>query len=163
MEEFLNRLHPAVVHFPIALLLAAALFELAGLLKPGWRLRGAASWALGLGALGALAAAAVFHPNPQVEGLPFAGLFEWHEILAWCTVALALPLAALRFWLLRKGPEPLEHGLGRWGFAAGLVLVAALVGGAGYCGGQLVFEHGLGVTAPMPAPLPAAPAGTAVP
>jgi len=147
MDELLSSLHPAAVHFPIALLLAAALFEGLGLLlgERGRPLRAAATACLALGAAGAVASAALFHPDPEFpRGTAVGDLLFRHEVLAWATTALALLLALVRLFLLWKGKA---DGKARWPFLAGLLLVAALAGATGYFGGELVFRHGVAVHA----------------
>src|SRR5262249_30571144 len=91
----LPNLHPALVHFPVALLPAALLFDLGCLLRPAsaWLDRGAAA----LYALAAVGAAAAFWAGEQAsEPLgPLApaahAVLEEHEDLArWSLVALSI-------------------------------------------------------------------------
>lgn len=132
--QLLGRLHPVLVHFPIALLLVAFLFELFGLRKAGG---GSSLTLLGLGAVGAAVAAtagwlwADFEPPSARD----AGALDWHR---WVGVATAV--LALGAWILalvaRKRSEGPFLGIAR------LLLLGSCVGVAvaGHQGGSLV--HG---------------------
>lgn len=164
-ESLLGRLHPSLVHFPLALLLVAFLLE-------GWQaLRGrpvAAAAAVPcavLGALGALAASAsgwllATHDDP---GRAVEDLLLWHR---WLGVALAglSALAALCLLAGRGGARPRALLVAR----ILLCLLAPLSAVTGHLGGSMV--HGreyltgplrvaLGMeeatsAQPAPAPLP---------
>lgn len=133
-------LHPAAVHFPIALLIVGWVTAVGGRLKPSraW-LPSAASWLLWLGTaaawaalgLGLLAEKTAPHVPPAWQTL------NTHETLAWWTVSVA---AGLSLWRWR---------LGRMGEAWFLLLwlaLCALITATGLEGGELVFEHGMGVS-----------------
>ncbi|MHC4378099.1 MAG: DUF2231 domain-containing protein, partial [Planctomycetota bacterium] len=132
--QLLGRLHPVLVHFPIALLLVAFLFELFGLRKAGG---GSSLTLLGLGAVSAAVAAtagwlwADFEPPSARD----AEALDWHR---WVGVATAV--LALGAWILalvaRKRSEGPFLGIAR------LLLLGSCVGVAiaGHQGGSLV--HG---------------------
>ena len=148
----LPKLHPAVVHFPIALLPLALGFEIAGLVsaRTEW-LRSAATTVYSLAAV--TAAVAVWAGRRAADGLvgvpprvqPRIGE---HSDWAHYALYLLLAVAAIRLFVHLR-PSLGAHTGARCtvlvlGLAAlGLVAVAADHGGA------LVYEHGVGVRAPI--------------
>ena len=141
-------LHPVAVHFPLALLLAAALSAVV------WAIRGQAFWRrvtlwlVLLGTGGALLAYFTGEPMEEhVEGVPIVvELVELHEQFALYTLILAgtalTGLAAASFWLERRTtlerdpPDPL--GL-RLVLTAAVLAAAALVAWTGHIGGTMVW------------------------
>ena len=160
----LPNLHPALVHFPIALATTALLFDvvlLARRLPQACDGAAAALWLLAAAGAGAAylsgerAHEALGDMAPAVHAA-----VESHEEAALPTAVALGVLALLRLavaWRERTAPAPSRTPL-RWialalGLAAqGLVLRTADRGGA------LVYRHGIGVEA-VAAPQPAAAAG----
>jgi uncharacterized membrane protein len=153
-QEFLvppfNHLHPAIVHFPIALLATAPLLFLLGALWPAQRrgIHAAALLLLLLGLLGGLAALAtgdaaekLAHRTPELRAA-----LNHHEFLAQWTVSIFGVLAAS--WLLYLGVRRFSHrdlpqGWGRLLFllwllisASGVVTLAL----TGHEGARMVHE-----------------------
>jgi len=155
-------LHPAIVHFPIALTLTALAIELAARHRWARSLEGAAGVLMALAAVGAVVAVVtgnLAHDDAVVPPAA-AALLARHEEVGEIAMWLLLALAGVRLLLARKG---WYRGAVPWVYLAGAALVAAAVGYNGYLGGRMVFEHGLG-TAPVqrgPAPAPRAGAGHA--
>lgn len=127
-------IHPLVVHFPIALWLTAAFFDVLGWRRPDRAFfREAAYWLIGLGVLGGLVSIAAGWMdllNLEAQGVGTAVLIShWpHSLLAY--LATALFLAAF-VWRWRTGNK-----------ASGWVLVvsvaaAVAVGVTGYLGGDI--------------------------
>ena len=145
-------LHPILVHFPIALLLAGLGVDLGSLLLKSEWLGRTALLLLILGSLGA--AAAVWSGSVQ-EGLilrtpAIDRTLDTHEESGEITMWLFLGLSAARAgltWRRRLTPWA------RW------ILFVLWIGGAGllvrtaYYGGRMVYEHGAGVVAPARAAL----------
>ena len=145
-------LHPLAVHFPIALLTAAAL---AALVWMGW---GAPFWRRVTWLLSILGMAGAFFAwftgesmEEQAEGVPIVDeLVELHEQMAlYALIAATLSSAALGLlaWMARAGgsegsrfggmhPDRLSYRLG-----AGLLVLAAaaLVAWAGHIGATMVW------------------------
>jgi uncharacterized membrane protein len=134
-------LHPALVHFPLALWLAAVFWDLVSWWRPDplwWQM---AYWCLALGLVVSLAAIA----TGFVE---YAGLApEQPGIDAAATHMLVMVSATAAFgasWLLRafsgstSAPSPWAIALGLGG--------AALLAAGGWLGGTLVYRHGMGRT-----------------
>lgn len=149
LPEWAPNLHPLVVHFPIAWLIAALLVDLSALLMP--RAAWAATMAAFLYPAGALSALAAFLTGRQaaatvlVPGMAHTTLRDhWNWALA-TTICYSL-IAATRVALdLRQRPPP------RWARVA--LAVAALLGMVllfytGEQGSRLVYEHGVGVRVP---------------
>ncbi|MFM8656794.1 MAG: DUF2231 domain-containing protein [Chthoniobacterales bacterium] len=148
MIPFPDPLHPAVVHFPIAFLLAGAFVSVAAVFLRRWHLPLFAALLLSLGAVGAVVAAVtgeneeekVEHAIPSAERL-LEEHAEWGEMAR----NLGLAAAALAIVAAVLASKPF---FGR----AFSVLTALVAFGAAYCvaeaghfGGDLVYRHGAGV------------------
>ncbi len=135
-RPLLGRLHPAIVHFPIA----AAPLALLGLLLWMWTRREAFARAdvppLFLGA--AAAVAAYFSGNNAEEHKRFSPrlheIVEQHEQFATIVMWLLLALVVYRLWRWNRLTGPW-----RWTYALALIAATALLGLTGYLGGSLVF------------------------
>lgn len=139
--QHLQNLHPLVVHFPIALLLAAALIYWLGFLarRESWQWTGL--WTLALGALGAVAAAGTgLYAAPGVMLAPSVktALLVSHKRIMIVVLILS---AALALWALAARPMPAR---GRRVFLAMLVLVVALIAKGADYGGRLVYDYNVG-------------------
>jgi uncharacterized membrane protein/mono/diheme cytochrome c family protein len=140
--QLLGRLHPVLVHFPIALLLVAFLFELFGLRKSGG---GSSLTLLGLGAASAVVAATAgwFWADFEPPSARDAEALDWHRWTGVATASLAL-LAWILALVARKRTDGPFLGLAR------LLLLGSCVGVglAGHQGGSLVHgeQH---LTAPL--------------
>lgn len=132
--RILGQFHPVVVHFPVALLLAAVLAEALALLsrRPAWS--GTARYCLLLGSLGAVVASATGWAWADAEDLAATT----HRWLGLGTTAFALGTTLLA-WRARR----LAHAGGRWAWRLALLATAALVALTGYQGGRLTYgpEH----------------------
>lgn len=141
-------LHPALVHFPIVLILLGALVALPAAFTPRWHLRWIAAALLALGAFGTVAASATGEEDGEaVERQPgVEAVLEQHEEWAERTqgfsiaaglCALAAAAATLRWPRVAQGV----------GIASAVVALFAAfcVFETGHYGGQLVYRHGAGV------------------
>lgn len=143
MKPFL--LHPAAVHFPIALLAAGLAVAAVRLRKtaPEWLAR-AQSWLLWLGTLSAWAALGLgLLAESTAPHKPLAWeVLADHETLAWWTCAAFSALSGLRLHAARTG-----RGGGRWRLAEFLLWLAAfaLLAATAWHGGELVYRYGMGV------------------
>ncbi len=140
----LQNLHPLVVHFPLALLPTAVLLYLFAALAGRESLAWTGLWVLALGTAGAGVAAATglyASDGVMVDPTVRERLLDVHERWMLATTALAFCLTA---WALLARPAPRR---GRALFAAGLlVLLAVLTKGADY-GGRLVYDYNAGGSA----------------
>jgi len=137
----MSNLHPLFVHFPIALLSAFVLLEIAGTFLMIDRLKAAATWMLYLGTLGAaaavvagfIAAASVEHSGEVHE------ILELHEHLGLTVLGLSVFLSAWRTLVLARFSYKAQviHIL------VGIVMVVVMAFGADF-GGLMVYKYGVG-------------------
>ncbi len=131
---FLGRLHPMLVHFPVALILVAAFMELAKLRTFQSNLRSGINWLIYVGAASALFAAVLglFLANTG----SYAGeTFEWHQWSGISTAVFSL-LTAIILWTITKKDK---KGLIPF-YRFTLVLSVLSIFMAGHFGGSLT--HG---------------------
>ena len=133
-------LHPALVHFPLVLLpLSAAIDLIAGPLgKREWHPLAFAVLVAGtLSAIGSVVSGNDAAASHRADG-PIALLIERHE--DWATASLFLfliiTLGRLPFQLRGRDPR-------MWAIAA--LLASVVLWTAAYFGGELVYNHGVGV------------------
>lgn len=130
---WLGKLHPAAVHFPIALLLGAALAELISVRRNTRFLQDAGRFCLWLGTISAVGAALL--------GWFYGGfhLIEEEFILTlhrWNGTGIAI-LALLTLWLLERGMR--QQVSRRGSYRVALLVTALMVGTNGYLGGLMVY------------------------
>ena len=136
-------LHPAFVHFPIALVGFSFVTELLAYLLNKPSLRSAALWSL-IGALitGAITAATGYYDFSRAALGETARYADFHMDIGWILVGCVVALTAWR-WL----------GYARRDVAPGIpYLIAALVVAGltlfqGWYGGEMVYSQGAGVAA----------------
>lgn len=148
MAWTLYHLHPAAVHFPIALLIAGAAAAGRRLRKaaPEW-LSKAESWLLWLGTLSAWATLGLgLLAERTAPHVPLAWeVLAEHEELGWWTVSVFTALSLLRLYAVRKGPDAGKLRAAQlllWALGLGLLVATALHGA------ELVYGFGVGVKAP---------------
>ena len=146
MIPFPNPLHPAVVHFPIALLLVGAGLSVFAVIFRRWAL--SAALMLVLGAIGAVVAVQTGeqeeHRLPKTTGALHEA-FEDHEHAG---------KRARNFGVVAAGLAVISVLAARWRVVARILAAATAVvalmtawnvAQAGHYGGVLVYEHGLGI------------------
>jgi uncharacterized membrane protein len=140
-------LHPAIIHFPIALSLVALLLELLARHPRARGLETSAGLLMVLAALGAVAAVLSGQAAHDEAVVPAAvgPLIARHEELGELAMWSLLVVAAARLVLVWRG---WFKGLVPWVYLAAAAAAAGAVGYNGYLGGKMVFDHGLG-TAPV--------------
>lgn len=131
-------IHPTLVHFPVALLLSAVASDVAYFFTqdPFW-LR-ASIWLIGIGALGGWVAALV----GMIELVVTRAIR--HLITGWNHGILAVAMLSLATfnWMIRiEAPIELVHPAGLYMS----LLTAMMILLASVYGGQLVYEHAVGV------------------
>jgi uncharacterized membrane protein len=140
LAPFLGRMHPLVLHFPIALLLAALVFELALLvgpfrsLRPGSDLRGVAPALLFAGAMMACVAMTAGWLLMRNEGRE-GPLVERHM-----QGGIALAAVTVTTLLVRLLPAWAKHAAVRWVYRGLLLAMGALILRTSHDGGSLT--HG---------------------
>jgi len=139
--DAIGALHPVAVHFPIALLLTAALSEGILVVTSRESLRDTTRLLVALDAAGAVVSASLGWITASGEAGSLIGekaeLLEWHRWAGTATAALSLVLFFVSEHAARLGG-------GRATLRAALLAVALAVGTAGYLGGELVHgnDHG---------------------
>jgi uncharacterized membrane protein len=136
-------LHPALVHFPIALVVFSFVTDLLGRLLNKPSLRAAGFWSL-IGALvtGAVAAAAGYYDFSRAALGETAAYVDFHMDIGWILVGCVVGLTAWR-WLVyvrRDTPPGLPYLIAAF-LLVGLTLFQ------GWYGGEMVYSQGAGVAA----------------
>jgi len=132
-------LHPAVVHFPIALGLIGALAELVYLVlrRPWVKWFGPVLLTLALAGSGvAYFSGKAVGDKAEHQGVPEAAVDKHEESCLWALGTLGL--AALLSWAVRP------TGKGIWLSTLVALAAAGLTLYTGYLGGELVYVHGAG-------------------
>ena len=141
----MQNFHPLFVHFPIALLMAAWVLTLLGILARREGLHRAAMWNLVLGAIGAAIAAWTGlqgSATAKPHNFEIHALMELHEHLG---LSVAWGTAALILWrALRRRAWP-AHRAEQVGQTAFLTLLISLMLYGASLGGRMVYEHGVGI------------------
>jgi uncharacterized membrane protein len=144
-------LHPAVIHFPIALVVVSLLFDLLGRWLNKESLRGAAFWCL-LGALlgGAAAAASGYFDYSRAALGDTSRYVQFHMYIGWVLVACVIVLTIWRWRIFaRTTTTPTVYLIAA-------LLVAGLTLFQGWYGGEMVYSQGAGVAAASKGTEPAA-------
>ena len=126
--DLLGRLHPVAAHFPVALLLFAALAELMLIFRPSLGLETTVRYLVAGGALGAVVAAGL---GWFAGGWRLSDRSETLGLHRWNGTAIAL-VSLVAWWLAARGK-------GRAGLRSVLALLAAGLIVQGYLGGEMVF------------------------
>jgi uncharacterized membrane protein len=151
LGRFFGFLHPALVHFPLVLLLVSVALEAVGFFRRDARFTWAAQTTLILGTVATLFAfvcgnfAEIWAARDGVPQDPM----ELHELYATITSCLFVFLAAARLYM--------GSGAKRQWMAVYLVFALAgciLLGITGHKGAMLVYQHGAGVQLGTQAGLP---------
>ncbi len=139
-------LHPAIVHFPIALLIVSVVLDALGLLFRQVSLTQAGFATLVAGGLGA-GAAALTGPAEDAKDAASRALLTQHELFALITVLVSLILIGVRI-----GNAGGMRGAAALGYLAGGVVLILAVAVTGYRGGEMAYGHGVGVVQMQGAP-----------
>lgn len=140
------RLHAALNDLPAALVLSAALLGVIDQFMRRESLRAASYWMLVLGWVGAIAAViAGLQAEEQVaHGGDVHATFERHELLGLITLGV---LTVVALWRVARERT---MGAGERSLVMGAMLAAAgLVYTTSQIGGELVFDHALGIETPV--------------
>ncbi|MFK7972412.1 MAG: DUF2231 domain-containing protein [Bacteroidia bacterium] len=143
-------LHPAIVHFPIALLYAAWLLYIVHMLKVDKRPWGFVAQCALIGGAVMLVASLLTGSMAEdnvAKGSAAAEVLSDHELGGYIVTWLTMMLAGWSGWRQSQWKRA-ELG----GFIGLLTLLVALMTYSALLGGSLVYEHGIGVTLPAVIP-----------
>jgi uncharacterized membrane protein len=145
-------LHPAVIHFPIALTMVALLLDLVSRHPRARSLEPGGALLMVLAALGGIAATLTGQVAEEDAVVPRAAkaLLERHEELGEIAMWVLIAVALVRLVLAWRGAF---RGVLAWLYLVLALGTAAAVGYQGYIGGELVFRYGVG-TAPVQRQVP---------
>lgn len=137
--HFSGAFHPAVAHFPIALLVVAGVVELWRAIR-GKKVPGETGYTcLMLGAAGAVVAAILGWANADHAGEFNGTQADVLFLHRWLGLGVAVGAVLLAIFATRTRFAPSVSNLKRYGLLAGLLLCSALVGLTGSLGGKLTF------------------------
>jgi uncharacterized membrane protein len=136
--------HPAFVHFPVALVTLSVLADLLGYISGSTSLRAAAWWALAGGAIGAVLTvpAGLFDMNRETIEHDAHQRVHTHMKVGFALFTAIAALTIWRWYIYSQGRD----GPG-WGYLITAVLVLALTHFQGWLGGELVYSDDVGVAA----------------
>ncbi len=141
----IERIHPMVVHFPIALLITSVFLDFLRLATKRDNFERSAFHLLFLGALGSIAAIIFGHLAADVvsDRPHIADTIETHEALAFTTALSFIILLIVRYIFVRNDnfSKIRPYYLIAAVMGIGLLLTTA------YYGGQLVYDYGAAVSA----------------
>jgi uncharacterized membrane protein/mono/diheme cytochrome c family protein len=132
LSEFIGRIHPALVHFPIVLLLTAVAFEWLGRWKRYRKLKKSIKFLLTSGFIAALAACLTGLLHEQ------SGEFDAHQTSFHQWLGIAVTVLAFIALLLR-GRKEQELRVGYVGTLVSLTIVVIL---AGHAGAEITYGKG---------------------
>jgi uncharacterized membrane protein len=133
--DWIGKFHPAASHFPVALLVAAALAELLAIVTGRSFFECPARYCLWFGALGAVLTALLGWFMAGFRLADHAGLLTLHR---WVGTAVAFSASLVLLLDERRRCRPDKGGV-RLAFRIGLLIVMSLVLYAGFLGGAMIY------------------------
>ncbi|MUP39401.1 DUF2231 domain-containing protein [Labilibaculum euxinus] len=138
-------LHPRIVHFPIALLLAATAFAILAIIFKGKRdlFKELTIWNLTLGIIGAIFAIAsgLSEEGSLVHNETIHSIMETHKLLGFIFFGIYI---LLLLWLVVRKSKMKNFEF--TGIVVLLVLSSGILSYSAHLGGKMVYEHGAGVS-----------------
>ena len=137
-------LHPALVHFPIALITISVLADLLGRIFRNAAMRSAAWWTLMGGTVGAAVSVPLgyFDMNRASLTAETHAFVDLHLNVGWLLLIAVVGLTLWRAHFHTYWERPV-----RWSYLATALLVLGLTLFQGWMGGELVYSRGAGVAA----------------
>ena len=160
MFQIPEPLHPAIVHFPIVLLLIGAGGAVVSLFTERWYVRKWVAIALLLGALGAVVATWSGNNAKETVGVLAESaetLLDHHEELAETTRNIAIVAAVLGLVAAFANLRGMLLRVARVTTAVVSLVCMYYVVQTAHMGGQLVYKHGVGLSSSVQSPNSAAP------
>ncbi len=138
--DFFAVMHPAVIHFPIALWVLGALFVVIGLFVPTWRQQIPITCLL-IGTAGAIVASITGWWYADLQGYAEWNEIDWEDTLCrhrW--IGVAMSIVALFVSLLALYSAKAESWFGGFLWRTGLILLALVACFEGHIGGELIHS-----------------------
>lgn len=132
----IGRLHLLLVHFPIALVISAAVAETVAAISGNHDWHTTAVWNARVGAAFAVLTAFAGWRLALDSGVEISPILEWHRWLGTVAAVVALAAAFATSGVVRRGPN--SAGM----FQVALLSAALLVAAVGHLGGVLVWGAG---------------------
>ncbi|NHM33086.1 DUF2231 domain-containing protein [Neobacillus terrae] len=139
-QEVFSHIHPIMVHFPIALIIIATIYDLFCIIKNRRLSPKQGFW---LWAFAFISAWIAVGTGPEHDARGNTNIFENHQNLADITTVLAFLVTAFRGFFIFKKKEFLKATLVIY-FLLSLITSAAILS-VGYYGGKMVYDQGVGV------------------
>lgn len=141
-DEITSHAHGILVHFPIALILVAVLFDLVrAIWKRALPTKGSG---LALWVVASLGSVVSVLTGPEEDARGNTTIFHTHENYAHLTMIVSFVVVAIRLFLWWRKSEKIKGFMLLFYLLAGLV-TAGLVLTTGYYGGKMVYDQGIGV------------------
>ncbi|MBI3756267.1 MAG: DUF2231 domain-containing protein [Deltaproteobacteria bacterium] len=139
----IEKVHPMIVHFPIALLIMSVFLDFLKLATKKDSFETSAFQVLILGVLGSIAAVifGLLAEDAATKRPGIADAIETHETLAFITAAAFITLLVTRYLFTRKNNFSKARPYYLIVSTAGIVILLTTA----YYGGQLVYEYGAAV------------------
>ncbi|MCL6600356.1 MAG: hypothetical protein K6T81_16720 [Alicyclobacillus macrosporangiidus] len=140
-HEVLAHIHPILVHFPIVLTITGLGFDIVQTVRYRELHPRRGAWIWTAAAIAAMFAVAT---GPEEDARGNTTLLRDHQLLADLTLWLVLLYTAWRLWSVWRGHAPWRK-VKLWIslLVTGVATVTVL--GAGYYGGMMVYDQGIGV------------------
>lgn len=134
--------HPAVVHFPVALLVFSVVADIIGHARGKDSLRAAAFWSLIGAALGAAVAVAAGYYDMNRANLSESvhEFVHFHRKVGWVLLASIVGLTIWRAFIYSRPKSRVG-----WGYLTVALLTMGLTLFQGWWGGEMVYGHGASV------------------
>ena len=136
LVAWLGAWHPAIIHFPVALVLTVAFLEAAGAVRRKPLYTAGNKIILALAMIGALAAAPLGWAD---AGLPSAK-DDW-TLTAHRWIGTALPFLVLSLWFLKRPADEAAKQPGSRGYEALLAFSVVVILAQAYLGGEITHGH----------------------
>lgn len=138
-----EKIHPMIVHFPIALLITSLFFDFLMLVTKKEGFERTAFHLLSLGVLGSLAAIVfgILAEDAAGNRPGIHDIIETHELLAVTTAGLFVIILIVRYIFMKKDNFQAIRSY----YLIAAILGVALLLTTAYYGGQLVYEYGAAV------------------
>jgi uncharacterized membrane protein len=139
-QEVFSHIHPIMVHFPIAIIIIATIYDFLLMIT---KRRVSPKQGFWLWVLAFFSAWIAVGTGPDHDARGNTNVFHYHENLADLTTILAFIVAAVRLFFMYKKKEFYKFSLVVYCILSLLCTVSVL--SVGYFGGKMVYDQGVGV------------------